>query len=148
MFRLYNLAKRKKGVSPVIAVVLLIALTVAAAAVIWAIVNGLIGGVTSVQIQTTDSSYTNSAGNTTITWQGTVQSSDAGTVSFELTNSTGFTSTGVIVSGPNSLDAGSETAFSVGFTANDPSPGSYTLRVTVTVDGKATIETTTFSVSA
>ncbi|MHA2503345.1 MAG: archaellin/type IV pilin N-terminal domain-containing protein, partial [Candidatus Kariarchaeaceae archaeon] len=44
MFRIYNLAKRKKGVSPVIAVVLLIALTVAAAAVIWAITQGLIGG--------------------------------------------------------------------------------------------------------
>ncbi len=67
MFKMIN--RSKKAVSPVIAVVLLIALTVAAAAVIWAITSGyLSGGSASLNVKTNNGGSIDSTGkNLTIT---------------------------------------------------------------------------------
>ena len=72
--------KYRKGVSPVIAVVLLIALTVAAAAVIWTLTSGILDNAQTkgVTIKVSASSANGAAGNITLTL--TINSDDVGKI--------------------------------------------------------------------
>ncbi|MHA2101567.1 MAG: archaellin/type IV pilin N-terminal domain-containing protein, partial [Candidatus Kariarchaeaceae archaeon] len=65
MFQL--LKKYRKGVSPVIAIVLLIALTVAAAAVIWTLTSGILEDAGGDSLNVKSASGVISGGGTTLT---------------------------------------------------------------------------------
>ena len=54
------IAKSRRGISPVIATVLLIALVVAAGGVIWAISNDLIGGASRAELAIEDIRFSDS----------------------------------------------------------------------------------------
>ncbi len=135
MFRIYNLAKRKKGVSPVIAVVLLIALTVAAAAVIWAITQGLIGGAAgAVSYNVTDTTSATATVRVEISI-----TADATIASANLVNSTNTYLVDAI--NPTTLTANDEAIVTFSSTAAGIATGSYDLEITFTVDGNDQVET-------
>jgi flagellin-like protein len=96
MFQL--LKKYRKGVSPVIAIVLLIALTVAAAAVIWTLTSGILDDATGDSLNVKSSSGSiNGTGNVL-------------TVTYTLSASSAMTLTAAeIISNPNTAASGTVT---------------------------------------
>ena len=139
----YNLANRKKGVSPVIAVVLLIALTVAAAAVIWAITQGLIGGGSaSIQYNVTDVSNTSLTVYTvdvkfTVSADATLQSGD---LLGSTTDTLSFSDTAFTANNEKSV------TITITFSAPTAMSGSYKLDLTFNIDGNTKIQTVPFSI--
>lgn len=127
---------KKRAVSPVIAVVLLIALTVAAAAIIWAISADLLGTGT-VSILATTTSTDSALG----TWQGKVTVSSEGTLTkATLENDTSIAATitpTALLKGDNTVKldfpgtvTGSQKIIFTFVATNSESQTTYTLAVT------------------
>ncbi len=118
----------KKSVSPVIAVVLLIALTVAAGAIIWTIVLPLLQPKETLTLTSTIQSTYNSAG---IVWKGTLEASTTGTINsvkITLANGTEITAT---TNYTNSISQGANT-YTFYFLSKNLSAGSGTITITWT----------------
>ncbi|MCY3411903.1 MAG: hypothetical protein INQ03_09765 [Candidatus Heimdallarchaeota archaeon] len=99
----------KRAVSPVIAVVLLIALTVAAAAIIWAISSDLLGtGTVSFVASTTTADAATVAGGDA-TWTGKITVSSA----------VSLTKVEVVISGLTTVESDETTAAAVALTSGD-----------------------------
>ncbi len=126
---------KKRAVSPVIAVVLLIALTVAAAAIIWVITGDLLGtGTTSFVAETT------STDTATGTWTGKITVSTAGV----LQNASISTSTVSYITSTIDLVKGSNP---VTLTFSGVTAGTYTITFTFFADGSDSQTTETLSVT-
>lgn len=116
---------KKRAVSPVIAVVLLIALTVAATAIIWGVTSGFFETEASVTITTT------STNSTTPSWSGTITVSAAG----ELTAvSFGGTWTMLNLSPGGDLKSGANPV-TITFSGGAVTPGTYDISFTFIADG-------------
>lgn len=112
MFKLVN--KHRKAVSPVIAVVLLIALTVAAGAVIWVAVNNYLQVDATLTFKSDSGTITNS---TSATWTGIIDASVAGKITAVTVSQSGAS----VTSFPTSLIKGDNdvTLLLSGITAGD-----------------------------
>ncbi|MHA2249117.1 MAG: archaellin/type IV pilin N-terminal domain-containing protein [Candidatus Kariarchaeaceae archaeon] len=139
MFKLLN--RYKKGVSPVIAVVLLIALTVAAAAVIWQITQN---NLTETGTLTKKSDTTAVTGGTTLTVNIVLTASHDGTISqVTVADDTPTTQTD---STTWTLEKG-DNSETFTFTGTFSSTSTYELQISWKIDGEdetniATIEVT------
>ncbi len=137
--------RHKRAVSPVIAVVLLIALTAAAVGVVWVLFQQLSSGSSAVvTIQTTSAEYTVSGGNIIYTWTGTVSTTGDGTITAATWGSALSNSSLSI-----SLNEGNNLV-TIMFTeaASSAQTGSDTLTLTVNVGGNNAFPTDTVSWSA
>ena len=146
------LKKYKKGVSPVIAIVLLIALTVAAAAVIWTLTSGILDSATgdSLNVKSASGAITNGGATLTVTY--TLTASSAMTISTSTivthANTTAVGVTNTVIS-PTSLSAG-DTSVTVTFTGanGDFIAGTYDINLSwVVVGGSNTITASTVNAS-
>lgn len=147
------LKKYKKGVSPVIAIVLLIALTVAAAAVIWTLTSGILDSATGDSLNVKSASGSISPDKSTLTITYTFTASSAMTISgasmVSHANATASTSTPSSTIDPSSLNAG-DTSVTVKFTgaASDFIAGTYEININwVVVGGSNTITASTVNAS-
>ena len=130
MFKLLN--KYRRGVSPVIAVVLLIALTVAAGAVIWVIAQQYLNVDPQLTMKsTTSAKVTSGTGNATLVINADTDvslvsiSADKGTFDTMYLDGTIVTFTGVVTD--QSMTSGDHTV-KLGFTA--ATAGSWTITIT------------------
>ncbi len=131
------LRNHKKSVSPVIAVVLLIALTVAAGAIIWTIVLPLLEPTETLTITNTISSETNTTG---LIWKGTFDATSAGSISSVVLDVSGGNSVTGAVIDDNGLTVTSATISSGANTlrfyfSGVTTAGSGTITITWTPDG-------------
>ena len=132
----------KRAVSPVIAVVLLIALTVAAVAVVWNIID--VDGPVSVIPTTTSASGADGA---LTTWQGVVTVSKAGDLNqVYILHTNGTSIAGTITTG-NALNSG-DNSVTVTFDGSSVpvGAGTYNLQFTFLPDGNSGNEIVTISV--
>ena len=129
--------KYRKGVSPVIAVVLLIALTVAAAAVIWTLTSGILDansgkGVTVISVDA------GSVANGNISLTVTLKADDAGTITgiqiLSAPSGVTFGSQDSVIAN-NVLIKGSEAHSFVIYGASGLVSGSYKFQISYTLTG-------------
>lgn len=127
------LRNHKKSVSPVIAVVLLIALTVAAGAIIWTIVLPLLEPTETLTLTNTISSDWNPT-NKVYTFKGTFQASSAGTINGVVLDINGGSS--LPAASGNFTTAVSQGANTFEFTwSGVPAAGSGSITITWTPEG-------------
>jgi len=123
--------RHKKAVSPVIAVVLLIALTAAAVGVVWVLFQNLSGSGAVVTVTSTTHTYAENATHTVYTWTGTIKSTSDATITSASWGSS-LTNSSLSIS----LTGGSEKVVTITFTSlGTHKSGSDILSLTVNVGG-------------
>lgn len=141
MFQL--LKKYRKGVSPVIAIVLLIALTVAAAAVIWTLTSGILDDASGHTLVVSGSaSATNSSDGSQLMVTATLRANSLTTFSQDITRTTISSAPGAVPTvtavstDPTSMASG-DTRVTITFTAAAGSfdSGSYTVSLSWSGEG-------------
>ena len=145
------LKKYKKGVSPVIAIVLLIALTVAAAAVIWTLTSGILDSATGDSLNVKSASGVINGTGSTLTVTYTLTASSAMTLSnAKVLTFVDGTPANVLSNKIDTPLANGDTSITLIFTANpgDFVPGTYDINLSwVVVGGSNTITGTTVNAS-
>jgi len=126
--------RHKKAVSPVIAVVLLIALTAAAVGVVWVLFQSLSGSGAVITVTSTTHTYVVDSVKSQVnyTWTGTIKSTSDATITSASWGSS-LTNSSLSIS----LTGGSEKVITISFTSTGTTPksGSDILSLTVNVGG-------------